>query len=72
MRVRLLREEGGFALPEVLVTMMLMITVMFALYSAFDMSIRVFSKLLSHTVAVLRGRQQGLPPLRFSELLLAA
>jgi len=40
---RLLNEEGGFTLPEMLVTMMIMITVLFALYSIFDMSIRVFS-----------------------------
>jgi prepilin-type N-terminal cleavage/methylation domain-containing protein len=40
---RLLREEGGFTLTEMLVTMMVMLTVMFALYSIFDMSIRVFA-----------------------------
>ncbi len=40
---RLLREESGFTLPEMLVTMMIMITVLFALYNIFDMSIRVFS-----------------------------
>jgi type II secretory pathway component PulJ len=40
---RLWREEGGFTLPEMLVTIMIMITVLFALYSIFDMSIRVFS-----------------------------
>jgi prepilin-type N-terminal cleavage/methylation domain-containing protein len=39
----LLREEGGFTLPELLVTMVMMLTVLFALYSIFDMSIRVFS-----------------------------
>jgi type II secretory pathway pseudopilin PulG len=38
-----LREEGGFTLPEVLVAMTMMILVLFALYSIFDMSIRVFS-----------------------------
>jgi len=43
MTRRLLREEGGFTLPEMLVTMMMMLMVMFALYSIFDMSIRVFS-----------------------------
>jgi prepilin-type N-terminal cleavage/methylation domain-containing protein len=37
-----LREEGGFTLPEVLVAMTLMVVVLFALYSIFDMSIRVF------------------------------
>lgn len=36
-------QEQGFTLPEILVTMMLMIVVLFALYSVFDMSIRVFS-----------------------------
>ena len=40
---RLLREEGGFSLTEMLVTMVVMLTVMFALYSIFDMSIRVFA-----------------------------
>jgi prepilin-type N-terminal cleavage/methylation domain-containing protein len=40
---RLLREERGFTLPEMLVTIMVMIVVLFALYSIFDMSIRVFS-----------------------------
>jgi len=40
---RLLREEAGFTLPEMLVTIIMMLTVMFALYSIFDMSIRVFS-----------------------------
>jgi type II secretory pathway component PulJ len=36
------RGEGGFTLPEVLVTVTLMIVVLFALYSIFDMSLRVF------------------------------
>ena len=40
---RFLKEEGGFTLTEMLVTMMLMTVVMFALYAVFDMSIRVFS-----------------------------
>jgi type II secretory pathway pseudopilin PulG len=43
LRTRLSREEGGFTLPEVLVAMTMMIVVLFALYSIFDMSIRVFS-----------------------------
>jgi len=42
MKRRLLRDESGFTLPELLVAMMMMLTVMFALYSIFDMSIRVF------------------------------
>lgn len=43
MRERLLKDQSGFTLVEVLVAMMLMLTVMFALYSIFDMSLRVFS-----------------------------
>lgn len=43
MRHQVLRDESGFTLTEVLVAMMMMITVMFALYSIFDMSLRVFS-----------------------------
>jgi Tfp pilus assembly protein PilW len=42
-RSGMLRDESGFTLTEVLVTMMMMILVMFALYSIFDMSLRVFS-----------------------------
>ena len=40
---RLAYEEGGFTLPEMMVTMVVMIVVLLALYSIFDMSIRVFS-----------------------------
>ncbi len=39
---RFLREESGFTLAELMVTMMMMLIVMFALYSIFDMSLRVF------------------------------
>jgi type II secretory pathway component PulJ len=42
MRWRILREEEGFTLTEMMVTMLVMITVMFALYSIFDMSLRVY------------------------------
>jgi prepilin-type N-terminal cleavage/methylation domain-containing protein len=41
--LRVLREEVGFTLPEVLVATTLMVVVLFALYSIFDMSMRVFS-----------------------------
>jgi Tfp pilus assembly protein PilW len=40
---RLLRDERGFTLPEMMVTIMIMIMVFFSLYSIFDMSLRVFS-----------------------------
>ncbi len=41
--MRAIREEDGFTLVEMLVTIMVMLIVMFALYSIFDMSIRVFT-----------------------------
>lgn len=37
------REESGFTLPEMLMTILVMLVVLFALYSIFDASIRVFS-----------------------------
>lgn len=43
MYKRLVEEQKGFTLAEVLVTMLMMLTVMFALYSIFDMTLRVFS-----------------------------
>ena len=54
MKKRLLREESGFTLPEVLV--MLMLTVMFTLYSIFDTGIRVFSFGNDKTEAVENAR----------------
>lgn len=40
---RMVKDQRGFTLAEVLVAMVMMLTVMFALYSIFDMSLRVFS-----------------------------
>jgi type II secretory pathway pseudopilin PulG len=42
-RERFLKEEGGFTLVEMMITTMMMIVVLLALYSIFDMSLRVFS-----------------------------
>jgi len=42
-RKRVVCEEAGFTLTEILVTMMIMIIVLFGLYSMFDMGIRVYS-----------------------------
>ncbi len=39
----MLKDQSGFTLVEVLVAMMMLLTVTFALYSIFDMSLRVFS-----------------------------
>jgi prepilin-type N-terminal cleavage/methylation domain-containing protein len=41
-RGRFLREERGFTLTEMLVTIVIFIITLFALYSIFDMSIKVF------------------------------
>ena len=43
VKARLLREEKGFTLSEVLVSMIVMTAALFALYSVFDMGLRVFS-----------------------------
>jgi competence protein ComGC len=40
---RLLREEKGFSLSEMMVTILIMIIVLFALYSIFDMSLKTYS-----------------------------
>jgi prepilin-type N-terminal cleavage/methylation domain-containing protein len=43
LKNRVVREESGFSLPEMLVTIVIMMVVFFALYSIFDMSIRLFN-----------------------------
>jgi type II secretory pathway component PulJ len=43
MRARLLRDERGFTLAEVSVTIIIMIIVLFALHSMFEMSLKVYS-----------------------------
>lgn len=53
---RILREEKGFTLPELLVTMLVMLTVFFALHSIFDMSIKVFRFGNDKTEAVENAR----------------
>jgi type II secretory pathway component PulJ len=40
---RFLRDERGFTLPEMLTTIMVMIVMLYALYSVFEMSLKVFS-----------------------------
>lgn len=43
LRERLLGDERGFTLAEMMVSMTVMIVVLFALYGVFDMSVRVFA-----------------------------
>lgn len=42
-RTRLLKDQRGFTLTETLVTIIMMVVVLSAVYSVFDMSLRVFS-----------------------------
>lgn len=56
IRERLVKDEGGFTLPELMVTMLMMVMVLFALYNIFDMSIRVFSFGNDKTEAVENAR----------------
>ncbi len=43
MKIGLLKREDGFTLPEMMVTITIMILVLFALYNIFDMSLKTFS-----------------------------
>jgi prepilin-type N-terminal cleavage/methylation domain-containing protein len=43
MKGHVLREERGFSLPEMMVTILVMIIMFLALHSIFDMSVRVFA-----------------------------
>lgn len=43
LRERFVRDEGGFTLTEILVTIIIMTIVLFSLYSIFDMTLKVFS-----------------------------
>lgn len=43
MSRRLVQDEGGFTLAEMMVTIMVMMVVFFSLYNIFDMSIRIFT-----------------------------
>ena len=58
-RGRFLRDEGGFTLIEMMITTVLMIVVLFALYSIFDMSVRIFS-LSNNKVEAVAGARVGL------------
>ena len=42
-RIRLLKDERGFTLTEILVTTIMMVVVLSALYSVLDMSLKAFS-----------------------------
>ncbi len=43
VKERFLKEERGFSLPEMIVTIVIMTVVFLALFSVFDMSVRVFN-----------------------------
>ena len=56
MRENPSRDERGFTLPEVLVAMAMMGTVLFALYAVFDASVRVFGAGRDRVEAVQNAR----------------
>ncbi len=58
-RGRFLREESGFTLTEMLVTIMVWIVTLFALYSLFDMSVKVFM-LGNNKAEAMENARQGL------------
>ena len=58
MKERFLKEERGFTLSEMMVTITIMMIVFFALYSIFDMSVRIFSY-GSNKVEAVGERQVG-------------
>jgi competence protein ComGC len=59
IRGRVLREETGFTLTEMMVTIIIWIVMLFALYSMFDMSIRVFA-FGSNKVEAMESARLGL------------
>ena len=58
-RGRFLREEGGFTLTEMMITTIMMIVVLMALYSIFDMSVRIAS-FSNNKVEAVAGARVGL------------
>lgn len=56
LRRRLLKEEKGFTLPELMVTILIMLMVLAALHSIFSMSMRVFGFGNDRTEAVENAR----------------
>jgi type II secretory pathway component PulJ len=58
-RGRFLREEGGFTLSEMMVTIVIFIVTLFALFSLFDMSIKVFM-FSNNKVEAMGNARQGL------------
>jgi Tfp pilus assembly protein PilW len=56
---RIMREEKGFTLTEMMVTIVIWIVMLFALYSIFDMSMRVFS-FGSNKVEAMESARLGL------------
>lgn len=60
---RLARDEGGLTLAELLVAMVMMLTVLFALYAVFDASLRVFG-FGSDKVEAVQGARLAMEKMR--------
>jgi competence protein ComGC len=56
LRVRFVKDERGFTLSEMLITTMIMIVAFFAIFSIFDMSLKVFSFANNKVEAVASAR----------------
>jgi len=56
---RFLREERGFSLPEMMITIVIMTVMFLALFSVFDMSLRVFN-FGSNKVEAMESARAGL------------
>jgi len=56
VRERFLREEGGLTMVEMLITVLVMVPVLMALYSIFDMSVRAYMVGNNKTEAVQSAR----------------
>jgi hypothetical protein len=59
VRTRFFKEEGGFTLSEMMITITIMMIVFFALYSVFDASVRIF-RYGSNKVEAVESARLGL------------
>jgi prepilin-type N-terminal cleavage/methylation domain-containing protein len=59
VRERFLKEERGFTLVELMITTIIMMIVFFALYSIFDMSVRIFS-VGNNKVEAMESAREGM------------
>ena len=59
LRARIVEDERGFTLTEMIVTTIMMMIVFFSLYSVFDMSVRIFS-VGNNKVEAMESAREGM------------